>query len=82
MFSRELSHSGHTRRFIVNALHAEGWEVRVELDDRVERQTRYTDWHRVERALGAMEREVAALESRGWHRRDGRARSAAYSTNR
>ena len=66
MFFRELSLSGHTRRFLLHALPSEGWEVRVEQDDTVVRQVRYSDWHRVERALHAVEREVVSLQEKGW----------------
>jgi hypothetical protein len=66
MFSRELSFAGHTRRFVLHALPSEGWEVRIEQDDRVVRQVRYDDWHRVERALNAVEREVMVLQENGW----------------
>ena len=30
------------------------------------RRVRYTDWHRVERALGAVARRVSELEAGGW----------------
>jgi hypothetical protein len=43
-----------------------GWEVRVEEDSRIVRQTRYTDWHRVERALSAMRAQIGQLEREGW----------------
>ena len=66
MFSQELSLAGHTRRFVFHAMPAAGWEVRVEEDDRVVRRTHYSDWHRVERALSAIEREVRALQQLGW----------------
>ena len=66
MFSKELSFDGHTREFSVDALVSEGWEVRVTVDRRVVRHTVYSDWHRVERAIGAFEREVQMLESQGW----------------
>ena len=32
-----------------------GWEVREEQDDRVVRDIKYTDWHRVERAIQMFE---------------------------
>jgi len=66
MFSRTLTQAGHTRRFIVSARRAIGWEVRIEQDSHVVRQARYTDWHRLERAVGAIEREVVELEAQGW----------------
>jgi hypothetical protein len=66
MFTRTLKQAGHTRSFVVSARRAEGWEVRVEQDSQVLRESRYTDWHRVERALSAIEREVGELEAQGW----------------
>ena len=66
MFSKTLTQSGHVRRFIVQAQHACGWEVRIEQDRQVVRHTRYDDWHRLERALGAIEREVGELLAQGW----------------
>ena len=66
MFSRTLTHSGHIRQFIVRARRAAGWEVRVEQDRQVVRQAQYRDWHRLERALGAIEREVGELVAQGW----------------
>ena len=66
MFSRTLTFQGQTRSFAVDALAASGWEVRVEQDSTVLRRTRYHDWHRVERAVGAIEREVRELQARGW----------------
>ena len=66
MFFRELSLSGHTRRFVLHALPSEGWEVRIEQDDTVIRRAHYSDWHRVERALLAIDREVTGLQEKGW----------------
>ena len=43
-----------------------GWEVRVAEDSDVVRRTCYSDWHRVERAISAIEREVSTLEAQGW----------------
>jgi hypothetical protein len=66
MFSRTLTLAGHIRRFTVSARRAVGWEVRVEEDSQIVRQARYTDWHRLERAIGVIEREVGELEAQGW----------------
>ena len=66
MFSKTLTYQGQTRSFAVHAHAADGWEVRVEQDSRVLRRTRYSDWHRVERAVSAIEREMDELEARGW----------------
>lgn len=66
MFSRQLTRAGRTRSFVVTSLEAAGWEVRVEEDGAVIRRTRYSDWHRVERALLGLEREMQELIARGW----------------
>jgi hypothetical protein len=69
MFAKELVHDGHVRRFSVTSAGQAGWEVRVEEDAAVVRRLCYTDWHRVERALDVMRREMQALVSRGWRDR-------------
>jgi hypothetical protein len=66
MFSKTLTQAGHVRRFIVRARRARGWEVRIEQDREIVRQTAYRDWHRLERAIGALEREVNELVAQGW----------------
>lgn len=66
MFAKVLTHAGHTRGFSISDLGHDGWEVRIEQDSAVIRQLCYTDWHRVERALGAMALEVKSLEESGW----------------
>jgi hypothetical protein len=43
--------SGHTKRVTVTR-GAVGWELREEHDSQVVRMSRFTDWHRVERAIG------------------------------
>jgi hypothetical protein len=69
MFTKELTHAGHIRRFIISEAGQQGWELRVEQDSDVLRSVRYTDWHRVERALSSLVREVADLEDCGWIQR-------------
>jgi hypothetical protein len=72
MFSKTLTHAGHVRRFVVSTRRASGWEVRIEQDREVVRQAAYRDWHRLERAMNAIEREVTELVSQGWEpMRDG-----------
>ena len=66
MFSKTLTHAGHIRSFEVLAREANGWELSVKEDTRLVRRTQYSDWHRVERAISAIRREVAALEDQGW----------------
>jgi hypothetical protein len=69
MFTRELTHDGHIRRFSISGPGQDGWELRVEEDAAVIRRLCYTDWHRVERALDAIAHEVEALEQDGWRDR-------------
>jgi hypothetical protein len=66
MFAKELKQAGHTKRFTISQAASEGWEVRVEQDSEVVRRVHYTDWHRVERAVLMMSRQVSELEENGW----------------
>ena len=66
MFSKELRFAGHVKRFLISGMGRDGWEVREEQDERVVKQIRYTDWHRVERALGMFNLEIGELEDQGW----------------
>jgi hypothetical protein len=54
MVTRERIQSGHTLRFTVTREDA-GWRVREEQDSLVVRDSRDTDWHRVERAIHVFE---------------------------
>ena len=66
MFAKELRQAGHTKRFTISEAGTEGWEVRVEQDSQVVRRVCYTDWHRVERAVLMLSRQVSELENSGW----------------
>ena len=66
MFTKQLTQAGHIRRFSISERGTEGWEVRDEQDERVLKQIRYTDWHRVERALQMFNLLIADLERDGW----------------
>ena len=66
LFSKELRFAGHVRRFLINRLGREGWEVLEEQDRQVVKKVHYTDWHRVERALSLFNMEIGQLESEGW----------------
>lgn len=76
MFERNLSHGGHTRRFVITARDAQGWEVREEQDSAVVRAKIYDDWHRVERARSVFQVEISTLTEQGW------TLEPAYSTKR
>ena len=58
MFRRTLTKTHHTRLFTIQKLTDAGWELRIEQDSRTVRTVRYSDWHRVERAMGSIERQV------------------------
>lgn len=66
MFAKQLYRAGHTRKFSIREMGVSGWEVRDEQDDRVLKAIRYTDWHRVERALNMFNLQIDELESSGW----------------
>jgi hypothetical protein len=66
MFIKELRQEGHTRKFSIKDRGPDGWEVLEERDDRVLKQVCYTDWHKVERALGVFHLQIGELEGRGW----------------
>jgi len=66
MFALSLRHANHIRSYSVSARDASGWEVRLEEDCAVRRLEHYRDWHRVERALAFIEREVSELKASGW----------------
>jgi hypothetical protein len=65
MYTKRLSHAGHTRRFEI-AEASGGWEVRTVEDSEVVKRVRYDDWHRVERAMMTIRLEVSSLEDMGW----------------
>ncbi|MEO6212441.1 MAG: hypothetical protein ABIP65_02325 [Vicinamibacterales bacterium] len=82
MFSKQLTLRGQARQFCVTTAAASGWEIQVSEGDRVVRRTGYTDWHRLERGMNAIELEIAELEARGWHVSASAGEVGAQSTNR
>jgi hypothetical protein len=65
MYERQLRHAGHTRRYEINESGG-AWNVRALVDADVVKHVRYDDWHRVERARYAFDREVVSLQDAGW----------------
>ena len=65
MFVKELYRAGQTRKFSIKDVGG-GWEVRDEQDEHVLKVVRYTDWHRVERALNTFKLQIVELEDAGW----------------
>jgi hypothetical protein len=66
MFALSLRSVDHVRRYSVTFTPPAGWEVRLEEDRLPRRIDHYRDWHRVERALARVEREVNELMASGW----------------
>lgn len=66
MFDLNLASAGHVRHYTVVLAGEAGWEVRVEEDRAVRWSETYADWHRVERSLARLKREVSELLARGW----------------
>jgi hypothetical protein len=66
MFTKELTHAGHRRRFSISSRGEAGWEVRDVQDEQVLKQVCYTDWHRVERAQQIFNILIDELEHDGW----------------
>jgi len=66
MFTVSLRNADHTREYSIHARGVSGWQVRIEADHELARETWYHDWHRVERVLDEFAREVHALTKQGW----------------
>lgn len=66
MFSFRLRNAAQERRFLISDSSPAGWEVREELDSQVLTRRQYLDWHRVERARRAFERQIVSLRQDGW----------------
>jgi hypothetical protein len=81
MFFREFTLANHSLRYTVAPAAMGGWELRVMEDRALVKRTYFSDWHRVERAMGALEREMSELISKGW-RVTGRDGDDVHSTNR
>jgi hypothetical protein len=64
-FERSLAKQGHALRWIVTK-RLRGWEIRQERDSVVERAVVCGDWHRVERELRLIDRQLDILRRAGW----------------
>lgn len=70
MFAKTLTDGSHTRHFRIEEAGDDGWDVQQVEDSRLIERKRYTDWHRVERALLRFAIEVEDLERKGWQAAD------------
>ena len=68
MFSIALKHDDHTRKYRVTSSPQSGWELTLmeDLKPIPTRTVHFEDWHRVERALAALQLEVLELTANGW----------------
>ena len=81
MFFREFTLADHSRRFSVVPAEIGGWELHVTQDRDLVKRTYFSDWHRLERAMNGIQREMSELISKGW-RVTGAAGDGPYSTKR
>jgi hypothetical protein len=72
MFSIALRHEEHRREYAVSVSQPSGWELTLEEDLKRIRRVHFEDWHRVERAVAVVKREVEDLTARGWRVEDAR----------
>lgn len=61
-----VSRDFRVRHYAVVPAGTDGWEVTIEEGAQVERHEMQADWHRVERTLDRVRREVDDLVARGW----------------
>ena len=66
MFDVNLVSSTHERHYSVSLTGSSGWEARLEEDRSVSWRETHADWHRMERTLARVRREVSDLLERGW----------------
>lgn len=55
MLTKEFKQAGRVVRFTVTRSPL-GWDVRQERDNTIVKESHYSDWHRVERAVQTFER--------------------------
>ena len=66
MLNISVASAHHFRRYCVERTRRGGWEAWLEEDATIRWREIYQDWHRVERAVAKMRREVEALVDHGW----------------
>ena len=66
MFDLNIVSHGSVRHYSVALAGVGGWEVTLEEDRSVRWRETCADWHRVERAVARVQREVSELLERGW----------------
>jgi hypothetical protein len=66
LFLKQLKQAGNILTFSIFPTNAGGWEVKEEAGNKVVRQVRLSDWHRVERARDAFSLKAMSLREAGW----------------
>ena len=66
MLDVHVVYAHRVRRYSVALANVAGWELKLEEDHAVCWQEIYADWHRVERRMTMMLKEVAELLEQGW----------------
>jgi hypothetical protein len=69
LLATTLVRGDHVRSFEVRPARREqwfGWEASERQDQRLVQQQRFSDWHRVERAINRFIAEISALRQQGW----------------
>jgi len=66
MFSIALRQNAHTRKYRVTPAAESGWELTMTEDLKPTKHVHFEDWHRVERAVAALQLEVLELTANGW----------------
>ena len=66
MYNISVASPDHVRRYCMELTRRGGWEVWLEEDKTTRWSENYEDWHRVERAVAKMRREVEGLLDSGW----------------
>lgn len=66
MLDLSLQFADHVRHYSIAPVSPSGWEMRFEEDRELRQRSFYQDWHRVERAVARVEREVRQLLESGW----------------
>ncbi len=61
-----LVRARRVRSFHIRQAFPTGWKTLESEGQRLVQHQRYTDWHRVEVALGTVKREIAELKEQGW----------------
>ena len=67
MFSIALTYDEHVKRYSVTPTQPSGWELVLTEDLTRTKHLHFDDWHRVERALALLKREILDLSAKGWH---------------